>query len=497
VNPLAPVTGKNHAHVIDSSGLENAGQNRLRLSIGIERIEIQVPEEPAQALGQSVLRHFERIAHVEVECCVAPRIPQSAASFPSWLAPPWLTRDACRDSLRVPMEERLICGRYRLIRVLGKGGMGDVWLAEDGAPGAFVALKLIHSQLAKDDEVRGRFAREARVAARLKSPHVAQLLAYGETEDGIPYIAMERLVGETLRDRLAARGRIPLPEMASILAHVCRGVANAHEHRLVHRDLKPENIFLSHEGNNEVTKVLDFGVAKSIDALSMANFDPTTTGALIGTPVYMSPEQAQGLKTIDMRSDLWSLGVVVFECITGALPFRAAALTQLIGKISVGPIPVPSQVAPEAGIPPAVDAWMARAMSRPAGQRFGSIEELSAAFLAAVGVVDSFQPTTWRGGFGAGARPEAAVSPASLGFSATLVMSPSAHMRLEQRSATADGGVDSLEVARAVPPVVAAFGEVNETLVSGPPPPRSNLWVVLVGVALVIVVAAVGMWLLR
>jgi serine/threonine-protein kinase len=396
------------------------------------------------------------------------------------------------------MEDRVICGRYRLIRVLGKGGMGDVWLAEDGAPGAFVALKLIHSQLAKNDEVRGRFAREARVAARLKSPHVARLLAYGETEDGIPYIAMERLVGETLRDRLAARGRIRLPEMARILAHVCRGVANAHEQQLVHRDLKPENIFLSHEGNNEVTKVLDFGVAKSIDALSMANFDPTTTGALLGTPVYMSPEQAQGLKTIDMRSDLWSLGVVVFECITGALPFHAAALTQLVGKISFGPIPVPSQVAPEAGITPTVDAWMARAMSRPTTERFGSVQELSDAFLAAVGVVDSYQPTTWKGGFAADARLEIVVSRASLELSTTIVMSPSAQMHSEQRSATADGGVDFLEAAHAAPPVVAAFPDVHETLVSGPPPARSNLWVVLVGAAFVIVaLAAMGMWLLR
>jgi serine/threonine-protein kinase len=269
--------------------------------------------------------------------------------------------------------------------------MGSVWLAEHTTLKSEVAVKLIDSELGKAEQPRARFLREAQLAARIKSAHVTQTYDYGVGDDGEPYIAMEYLIGETLRDRLNARGRLPSVETARIVSHVARALTRAHEAGLVHRDLKPENIFIVREVDDEVIKVLDFGVAKAADALSDSSIDPTRTGAMLGTPFYMSPEQAQGLKTVDARADVWAMGVVVFECLTGTLPFSAEALGPLIAKIIAGPLPVPSAVAPDAGLPPSVDAWMARALARDPGARFASARELAEGFMIASGSTDSFQ----------------------------------------------------------------------------------------------------------
>lgn len=287
------------------------------------------------------------------------------------------------------MQGRVIADRYRLIELLGQGGMGSVWLAEHTTLKTAVAVKLIHSEIGKLPQPRARFLREAQLAARIKSAHVVQVYDHGVTSDGQPYIAMERLVGESLRDRLLERTTLSRAETARIVSHVCRALTRAHEAGLVHRDLKPENIFLSPEaeGEGEIAKVLDFGVAKATDALGDSGVDPTRTGALLGTPFYMSPEQAQGLKTLDHRTDLWAMGVVVFECLTGVRPFSADALGALIAHILIGPIPSPSLAAP--GQSREIDAWMARALVRDPAARFQSAKELAEAFMIAAGTTDS------------------------------------------------------------------------------------------------------------
>jgi serine/threonine-protein kinase len=289
------------------------------------------------------------------------------------------------------MEGRTIADRYRLIRLLGKGGMGSVWLGEHLSLKNDVAIKIIDSELARNPEARARFAREAQLAARIKSPHVVRIFDHGMTDDGLGFIAMECLSGMSLRDRLLARQRLTLAETARMLSHVCRALARAHEAGLVHRDLKPENVFVAREGDDEIIKVLDFGIAKATDALANSGIDPTRTGALLGTPYYMSPEQAQGLKTVDYRTDLWAAGVLVFECLTGVRPFSAEALGPLIAKILGGPIPVPSAAAPDAGIPHDVDAWMMHALARDPAKRFASAKELSEAFMVASGSAESMQ----------------------------------------------------------------------------------------------------------
>jgi serine/threonine-protein kinase len=262
--------------------------------------------------------------------------------------------------------------------------MGTVWLAEDEALKRPVAMKIIASELGALPKARARFLREAQLAARISSAHVVQIYDHGVSDSGQPYIAMEYLVGESLRDRLD-RGPLTVGEAARMVSHVCRGLARAHEAGLIHRDLKPDNVFVAREGDEEVVKVLDFGVAKAQDALGDSDVDPTRTGALVGTPYYMSPEQAQGLKTIDHRTDLWSMGVLVYECLTGQRPFTAQALGPLIGKILVAPVVPPSAAAPAARLPPQLDAWMARALTRDPEARFTSAKELAEAFLIATG----------------------------------------------------------------------------------------------------------------
>ncbi len=286
------------------------------------------------------------------------------------------------------MDGQILSGRYRLVRVLDAGGMGTVWLAEHASLRVSVAVKIIDAELARTPDARARFDREAYVVARLRSAHVVKVLDHGVTEADQPYIAMEHLAGESLRRRIAARGRLTPHETAAVLSGVARGLACAHDAGLVHRDVKPGNIFLAREDGDEVVKMLDFGAAKVNDALGLPGVSPTRTGTILGTPDYMSPEQAQGLKTVDRRSDVWSLGVVAYECLTGKRPFVARGLAPLVARIVGAPVPVPSEVAPEANLPPEIDAWMGRALARAPGDRFPSAGALAASFRAAAGASD-------------------------------------------------------------------------------------------------------------
>ncbi|RLB53760.1 MAG: serine/threonine protein kinase [Deltaproteobacteria bacterium] len=286
------------------------------------------------------------------------------------------------------MQGQVIAERYQLVECLGQGAMGSVWLGRHLLLGSEVAVKLVSGEMARRPEAIQRFYREATLAAQINSAHVVRVLDFGpgpEPEGGA-YMVMERLRGESLLSRLETRGRLSLPETVGIITHLCRAMSAAHELGLVHRDLKPANVFISQEraGEDEIVKVLDFGVAKAPDVLCTAGLDPTRTGALLGTPYYMSPEQAQGRKDIDGRSDVWSIAVVAFECLVGKRPFRASALGPLIAKLTVGPIPVPSVEAPEAGIPPAVDHWMSRALVRDPAQRIQTAAELASSLVAAV-----------------------------------------------------------------------------------------------------------------
>jgi serine/threonine-protein kinase len=278
---------------------------------------------------------------------------------------------------------RLIAGRFRLERQLGKGGMGAVWLAHHLNLNVEVALKFIDASVAQREDVASRFAQEAQAAAKVKSPHVVNILDYGTDAFGRAYIAMELLHGEELAQRLARWGRLPLADVCRVVVHACRGLGRAHSAGVVHRDLKPENLFLVDDEEGFVTKILDFGIAKASTPVGPITHQ-TGTGLILGTPFYLSPEQALGRGDVDFRSDLYSLAVVAYRCLTGELPFTSEALGELIVKISTEP--VPSATARRPDLPAAIDAWFQRALHKDPAKRFASAREMAETFLQASGL---------------------------------------------------------------------------------------------------------------
>jgi len=279
---------------------------------------------------------------------------------------------------------QIIGDKYRLEAFLGEGGMGTVWRAEHMVLGSPIAIKLVHPENADDPQTRARFLREARAAAVLRSPHVVQILDHGLHEERVPYIAMELLEGETLANRLEKTGgKLASSEVTKIMNQVARAITKAHEIGIIHRDLKPENIFLAKNDDEEVAKVLDFGIAKVTGGVKSVDqpAQSTRAGSMVGTPFYMSPEQVYG-KPVDWRTDLWSMAVITFQCICGRLPFTSKAVGALIVEICSAPIPVPSKVAMDASKD--FDAWFAKALSRDLAQRFQSAKEQAKALQAAL-----------------------------------------------------------------------------------------------------------------
>ncbi|MET0591214.1 MAG: serine/threonine-protein kinase, partial [Polyangiaceae bacterium] len=260
----------------------------------------------------------------------------------------------------------------------------------------------------RQPEMVARFEREAKVEAQLRSPHVVHVLDHGVWQ-GTPYIAMEFLQGESVAGRLERVGRLDAKATHRLVAHIARALTRAHAIGIVHRDLKPENVFLVPDDEGEIAKVLDFGVAKWNTDWAVNNV--TKTGLLVGTPLYMSPEQARGTKDIDFRADLWSLAVMAFQCMTGSLPFISEGLGDLLAKIMFEPIPMPSSIVPY--LPLDFDAWWERASSRDIEARFQSAKELSDSLAVALGLTAASTVAAAPPGF-----REAAMSDYSLSVSA-------------------------------------------------------------------------------
>jgi serine/threonine-protein kinase len=244
--------------------------------------------------------------------------------------------------------------------------------------GTEVAVKVIDPMIAESAEAVRRFQQEARAAAELRSAHVVQILDYG-IDRGTPYIVMELLEGESLAQRLTHLGRLTARDTAHVLSQVAQGLTRAHGKGIVHRDLKPENIFIVCDGNDETAKLLDFGIAKRVERYSLDDRSNTNSGTLLGTPFYMSPEQAMGHTNIDHRTDIWSLGIIAFECIVGARPFQRDTLTALLIAICQESPPVPSTIA---SVPPGFDAWFAQAVARDVADRFESIARAATKLMA-------------------------------------------------------------------------------------------------------------------
>jgi serine/threonine protein kinase len=261
----------------------------------------------------------------------------------------------------------VIAGKLRLVSLLGQGSAGQVWLARHLGLGSDVAIKFLNRDVSADATARERFMREARTIAKIRSPHVVQVHDFGFHEEHA-YLVMEHLAGETLEARLERMGALPVEQVMRICTQIAKALQKAHDAGIIHRDIKPANVFLVDYGDEEIAKVVDFGIVKATDGSPVSSrMDTLTqTGSVLGTPYYMSPEQIQDSGNVGHQADLWALGVIAYESLVGSLPFTAPNFAQLVIAICQGTIPVPSTIAP---VPPAFDAWVARALDRDPSRR--------------------------------------------------------------------------------------------------------------------------------
>jgi serine/threonine protein kinase len=283
-------------------------------------------------------------------------------------------RAAAISAQMMPRQGDLIAGRYRVEAILGKGGMGAVYRAVHEGSGRPVAVKWMLPSATADESAIERFLAEARTMARIEHANVVQILDMGE-ERGAPFLVMELLRGESLRQRLAKRGRLGVAEAVDLLLPAMRGVAEAHREGIVHRDLKPDNIFLceTKDGRPKEAKVVDFGISKLAES-SHASGPVTKTGVAIGTPAYMSPHQLNAPKVVDPRFDVYAMGIVLYECITGRVPYDAEGLIELCMQIASGNATPPSHLAPD--VTPQLEWVVLTAMRARAEERFQAMDDL-------------------------------------------------------------------------------------------------------------------------
>jgi eukaryotic-like serine/threonine-protein kinase len=273
-------------------------------------------------------------------------------------------------------EGSLLVGKYRVERVLGQGGMGIVLAARHEQLDERVAIKLMLPTMAAHGEAVTRFVREARAAAKIKGDHVARVSDVGTLETGEPYMVMEYLEGADLSKVLAHSGRLALEDAVDYLLQACDALAQAHALGIVHRDLKPANLYLTrHHDGSPLIKVLDFGVSKiASSALAPNDSSMTRTSALMGSPLYMSPEQMNSARDVDARSDIWALGVILYELLSGEPPFNGTSLPQVCALILQGPTPDIRTSVPQ--LPEGVVAALYRCLERDPARRFASVAEL-------------------------------------------------------------------------------------------------------------------------
>src|SRR5262245_38545327 len=284
---------------------------------------------------------------------------------------------ASTNTSKVPLGT-ILEGKFRITREIGRGGMAAVYEAENIDIGKRVAVKILAAELITSRVVRERFIREARAAAAVRSPYICDVYDSGMFEER-PFLVMELLEGESLYDLLTRVRQVDVETTLRVATHTARGLAKAHEANVVHRDLKPENIFLTKdEEGTLVAKLVDFGLAKFYEPTNgeAPNVRLTREGALFGTPAYMSPEQAKGRGEVDHRADLWALGCIVYECLTGQTVWNVEqGVAMILAQIASAPLPKPSKLRPD--LPPSFEHWFYKALERDANRRFQTSKELA------------------------------------------------------------------------------------------------------------------------
>jgi serine/threonine-protein kinase len=274
------------------------------------------------------------------------------------------------------VPEGTTLGRYSVVRRIAEGGMASVYEARHLDLMKRVALKLLHRAYASDPTLVQRFVLEARAASRLQHPHVVGVLDFG-VEDARPYMVLDFLEGEDLSTVVARRGPQGVPWLADVVLPIVSAVSAAHAEGILHRDLKPENVFLTRRHGREHPMLLDFGISRALPGTPGAGRTLTRAGEAVGTPFYMSPEHVSGERDLDGRADQYSIGVLMYQCATGVLPYEAPTMFALLAKVVAGGAPAPSTR--RAGIPPELDAVVMRAMARSREERYPTMRDFGRA----------------------------------------------------------------------------------------------------------------------
>ncbi|MEM6993532.1 MAG: serine/threonine-protein kinase, partial [Myxococcota bacterium] len=310
-------------------------------------------------------------------------------------------RDLSATSVPPINSGDLLGDRYRVREMIGAGGMGMVFLAEHTTINKPVAIKVLGEEFSNRPALVERFMQEARAASLIRHPNSVDITDFGFVREGVPYFVMEYLEGQTLADRIAEQRRLPWPTARDVIVQICTALQAAHDKGVIHRDMKPENVFLIDRGGERpFVKVLDFGIAKIV---AEGDKNLTKTGTVMGTAAYMSPEQAQSLP-LDRRTDIYATGIILYEMLTGQVPFDAGGFVGVLTKHVSERVPSMSRMAPEARIPRALDRAVLRALRKDRDERY----ETAAAFATALrDLGDDAGATRWRTyaplGLGAGA----------------------------------------------------------------------------------------------
>jgi serine/threonine-protein kinase len=309
-----------------------------------------------------------------VELVNAPTLPEMPAAPPAAATAHALVAETF-DSL----VGATLAGRYLIVRRIGEGGMGAVYEAKHTVIGKRVAVKVLLEKFHTKTDFVARLLQEARLASSIGHQNIVDVTDFGMTDDGRSFVVMEFLDGESLAQLVMREAPLPIERCLRIARQVASALGAAHAKGIYHRDVKPENVYLVRRGDADFVKVVDFGISKAVkqggeDAAEQYRL--THTGLLLGTPLYMSPEQARGEEDLDHRVDIWALGVMLYECLTGEVPFRANNYLGIISQVLTHEAPPPSRLRPELGIPDAVEAVVMRAMDKDRNHRYQLMSDL-------------------------------------------------------------------------------------------------------------------------